>query len=194
MVQTTHAREGLYCSAGRGEDRASCWRVLAQPEMCSILMVVADVFAHEALEMMLIEHDHMIQEVASAASNPTLRRTILPRTPERCANWLAPHCANRSDYVLAEFAISVKHQELLSGRIGPRFTHLLNDPKGSGITRHIEVQNFSPIMTDHEEAIQDLEGECWYGEEIHGRDGLTVVSKECQPAFAWAPRHSPQPS
>ena len=48
----------------------------------SVLVVVADIFAHESLQMPFIEHDHMVQQVAAAASYPTCD-SILPRTAKR---------------------------------------------------------------------------------------------------------------
>jgi hypothetical protein len=37
--------------------------------------------------------------------------------------------------------------------VGPRFSQLLRNPESIGVSRHIEVQDLSPVMTDDEEAI-----------------------------------------
>jgi hypothetical protein len=46
---------------------------------------------------------------------------------------------------------------------------------------HIAVQNPPPVMRNDEEAIEHAEGERRYGEEIHRRDGLTMVAQKCRP-------------
>jgi len=51
-------------------------------------------------------------------------------------------------------------------------------------------------MANDEKAVQNAKGECGHGEEIHGRNGLAMISKERQPAFrggVWS-RRSPQPA
>src|SRR5437660_369821 len=59
--------------------------------MGSVLVVVADIFAHESFQMPFIEHDHMVKQVSSATPNPTLCDSILPRTAKRGANRFRPH-------------------------------------------------------------------------------------------------------
>jgi hypothetical protein len=90
----------------------------------------------------------------------------------------------------------IEQQKLLSGGVWPRFTHLLNDPEGTGITRNVKAQNPPATMIDDEEAVQHTEGKRRDGKEVHRCDSLAMVSQECQPAFAQvgAPGHSLQPS
>ena len=64
------------------EHRATYFRVLRdltasrslliQSEMRSVLVIVADVLVHQALEMRLVEHDHMIEQIARRRA-PTQR-------------------------------------------------------------------------------------------------------------------------
>lgn len=48
-----------------------------------------------------------------------------------------------------------------------RFAQLLRDPETSWVRGDIAVQDSPVIVSDHEEAIQDLEGERWGREEVH---------------------------
>jgi hypothetical protein len=41
--------------------RPTDWRVLRESEVCPILMVVADVFGHQPLEMLLVQDDYVVQ-------------------------------------------------------------------------------------------------------------------------------------
>jgi hypothetical protein len=71
--------------------------------MGSVLVVVADIFAHQSLQMPFIEHNHMVQQVAAAASHPALCDAILPWTAKGGANRLSPQVLDRGDHVIAEF-------------------------------------------------------------------------------------------
>ena len=45
-------------------------------------MVVADVFGHETLEMPLVEHNHVIEQIPAAVADKALGDTVLPRIAE----------------------------------------------------------------------------------------------------------------
>jgi len=70
--------------------RPTCWRVLREPKMRPVLVIVVQVSRHQPFEMPLIQDNHVVQQVASATSHPALSNTVLPRTAKGRANWLAP--------------------------------------------------------------------------------------------------------
>src|SRR5712691_5039650 len=104
MMQPTESSERLNpaFSYRVPNDWAPCWRVLGQPQMGSIVVVVADIFAHESFQMAFIEHDHMVQQVAAATPNPTLCSSILPRTAKHGANRFSPQVLGRADHLIPE--------------------------------------------------------------------------------------------
>ena len=59
---------------------AASRRFLRQTKMRSVLVEVFDVVAHQSLEMTFVEHDHMIEQIAAAASDEALGNTVLPWT------------------------------------------------------------------------------------------------------------------
>ena len=65
-----------------------------------------------------------------------------------------------------------------------------------GISRHIAMQDLTPVVADDEEAVQNTKRECWDGEKVHRRDGLAMVSEERQPLLdgICISRGSPHPS
>jgi hypothetical protein len=76
--------------------------------------------------------------------------------------------------------------------VGPSFSQLLYNPKRMGISRHIEVQDLTPVVADDEKAVQNSKCERWDGEEVHRRNGLAMVSEERQPSLcgiwiSWCP-------
>jgi hypothetical protein len=65
-----------------------------------------------------------------------------------------------------------------------------------GISRHIEVQDLTPVVADDEKAVQNTKSERWDGEKVHRSNGLAMVSEERQPSLhrVWISRGSPDPS
>ena len=71
--------------------RHGCWNsttrgVLPQCEMSPVLVVIADIFIQQPPQMSPIQHDHMIEQIPSYATNPALRNSVLPRTTEGSAH------------------------------------------------------------------------------------------------------------
>jgi hypothetical protein len=60
---------------------------LLQRKMRPVVVVVADVPAHQSSQMPFIEHDDMVEQVAATVANPALRDTVLPRASEAGALW-----------------------------------------------------------------------------------------------------------
>lgn len=73
---------------------------------------------------------------------------------------------------------------------------LLNDPVTRWMPGDIKVQDMPPIVADDEEAVQ--QAECCRGnrEEIHCRNGFTVIPQKSEPTPArfWLPRRSSHPA
>ena len=49
-------------------------------------MVVADILGKQPLQVVLVEGDDLVQQIAPTTLNPPLRNSVLPRAPERGAN------------------------------------------------------------------------------------------------------------
>src|ERR1035441_7877002 len=58
-------------------------RLLVQPEVGSVVVIIGNVLGEESLQMAFIQRDHVVEQVAAATSDPTLGDTILPGTPNR---------------------------------------------------------------------------------------------------------------
>jgi len=62
--------------------QATRWRLLRQPEMHPVFVVIADVLIHEAFQTVFVDDDHTVKQVAAAVANPALSNAVLPRTTE----------------------------------------------------------------------------------------------------------------
>jgi hypothetical protein len=73
---------------------------------------------------------------------------------------------------------------------------LLYNPKRIGISRHIEMQDLTPVVADDEKTVQNTKSERWDDEKVHRSNGLAMVSEERQPSLhrVWISRGSPDPS
>jgi hypothetical protein len=90
MVQSTESREGVDRAISPISDRywPTGWRILRESEVRPIFMVIANIFGHQPLEVLLIQHDHVVQQVSSATPDPALCDAVLPRTAKGSAGWL----------------------------------------------------------------------------------------------------------
>lgn len=48
---------------------------------------------------------------------------------------------------------------------------------------HIEMKDAPPVMSNDEETVENAEGECRHGEEIHGGDRFAVIIQKSSPSF-----------
>ena len=63
MMQSPESRIGVDRTISSIFDRCgpTDWRVLRESEVCPIFMVVADIFGHQPLEMLLVQDDYVVQ-------------------------------------------------------------------------------------------------------------------------------------
>jgi hypothetical protein len=123
MVQPSESRQGLNLVFTRRADfcRPSCWRVLREPEMRAILVIVEQVGRHQPFEMPLIQDDHVVQQIAPATSHPTLSNSVLPRTTRgRARLCRAAHRRRRRCVCRARFSRTRSSRELKAMSIQPR--------------------------------------------------------------------------
>src|ERR1039458_7167211 len=82
--------------------RSAHRRLLCQPKMCPVIMVVTHVLGHHASEMAFVEHDDMIEQISSATCHPTLSDAILPRAAKTGPLRLNAETLHRTDDLLIE--------------------------------------------------------------------------------------------
>src|ERR1019366_8686961 len=82
VMQPAHALLANHCTLFQ-RARPASRRLLVQPEVGSVVVIIGNGLREEALQMALIQRDHVVEQVAAAASDPTLGDPILPGTPNR---------------------------------------------------------------------------------------------------------------
>src|ERR1035441_10398372 len=82
VMQPAHAPLANHCTVIQRACPASR-RLLVQPQVGSVVVIIGNVLGEESLQMALIQRDHVVEQVAATASDPTLGDPILPGTPNR---------------------------------------------------------------------------------------------------------------
>jgi hypothetical protein len=161
------------------------WRPLPESKMRAVFVVVADVFREQPLQMAFIHRNDVVQQIMSAAFNPTLRRAVLPRAFERGSDW--PHLQRSNSYgnLKSVLAVPVKDQKPRSRPEGKRFSQLLDGPQAGRVLGHVEMQDAPTVVADDEETVEHAEGDRWDGEEIHCGDRFPMVTQKCEPTPGW---------
>ena len=145
--------------------------------------MVTNILGKQSLQMAFIQRNNVVQQVLSAAFDPTLRDAILPGRSEGSSLGNHPRGFHRCDHLEPELLIAIKDQVFVRRFKGKCLAQLLDDPTASRMLRDVNVQDAPPIMADDEEAVEYAEGNRWHSKEIHGCDGFPMVSKKGQPAL-----------
>lgn len=127
--------------------------------MRAVLVIVADIFAQETLQVPFCDHDHMIQQVPAAALHPSLSDSVLPRALERSSLRSAPHYADGSNHFKPEHLVLVKNQVFVRSLERECLAQLLDNPITCWIASHIEMQYATAVVGDEEETVEDSEGD-----------------------------------
>ena len=107
--------------------------------MRAILVVVREIRTNQPLEVSVAHDDNMVEELAPATSDPTLRHWILPRAAVRGAAWLDAHRLHEPHDCGAEDRIAVEDEILRCGVVGKGLAELLNYLGGRRVEGRIEV-------------------------------------------------------
>ncbi len=78
--------------------------------------------------MVLVQDDHVIEQLSPCAPNPSLRDPVLPRAPECRSLRLDAKILNRFANLIREDRIVIEDEKSRSRVVGKGLAKLLNDP------------------------------------------------------------------
>ena len=130
MVHTTNTRQGYDLRRCR---RLRCalpphWRLFGEPEMGSVLVVVADILMEQPSKMSLAQRHHMSEQLVAAAQYPPLAESILPRASISRRLRFDPHPLDDAEDALSELLVVVVDEIARDLAVGEGFSQLLSDP------------------------------------------------------------------
>ena len=119
MVQSADPRQRFHAGVVRFPlDWPAKRRVLAEPEVGAVFVIVVDVLASDPPHVRRVEHDHAVETLAASTANPSLRPAVLPGTSNARARWFDARGFQQIQYFGAEFAVAV--EDSVSVRTGIR--------------------------------------------------------------------------
>lgn len=132
-VQCTAIKAIAQSDLGLAKTASRCKRSLT-PEVGGLLeqYPVPDGFIHEALQMALIEHDHMVEQVPAAVADPTFDNAALPRTSEAGPLGLDAKALHGIDPRI-ETGTAIKDRLAGCRVVSERLSQLLNHPGAGGV-------------------------------------------------------------
>ena len=152
------------------------WRVLVQPQVTTILVIIVNVGSNKSEQMAATKHNHERKEFPAATADPAFRYPVLPGTAIRDATRLDTHRPDRVHDKRIEDRVTVENEILWRGIVGKCFPQLLDNPRRGRVARGVEVYNMSPAILDYEPYVEHFERDRRHGEEIHRRNGVFVVA------------------
>src|SRR5664279_6120 len=110
VMQPAHALLANHCTVFQRACPASR-RLLVQTEVGSVVVIIGNVLRQKSLQMALIQRDHVVEQVAAAASDPTLGDPILPGTPNRGTDRCHLQRADRRWHFQSVLRIAVEYEK-----------------------------------------------------------------------------------
>src|SRR5258708_34001154 len=91
-------------------------------------MMVVHVIAHQAEQMLFVQHDNVVEDLAAATSHPSFREAILPRRLNTRPLRFETRCLQEGDDIPIEFRVVIQDGTTIRASLGKRFPQLLHYP------------------------------------------------------------------
>ena len=125
----------------------------------------------------------MIEALASDGSNHSLYIGSLPRRARCGQDFANAHVSHLFSEVVPKDPIAVP-QHVTRGLVkGKGLPQLLSRPHRGWVGGHIEVQNATPVMGQHQKHVEDLEADRGHREEVDGDQLVGMILQKCAPGL-----------
>jgi hypothetical protein len=167
------------------DDRAAVWRlgrprdgrVLVQRKVSAPVVIVGEVPLEVALQRALVQHNDVIEALASEGANHALNERILPGTTRRRQHFFDAHLLHGTPKVGSVNRITIPNDEARRGVPRPRFAELLSGPRPGRVRRDSHVDNTAAIVRQHHEH-KHAEGGGGNREEVDRGELGDVISQD----------------
>src|SRR5262249_22805243 len=164
-------------------DRPRVGRVLVEGEVGPHLMVVGEVADQDTAEVSLAEDEHVIQALPPDRADESLHERVLPRALRRGENFLDFHALHAMPKWLTVDAVAVAEEVGRGGLVREGVDKLLSGPDGGGMLGHVEVDDPSAVVSEHDENEEDAESGGGHRKEVNRDDVSDVVREERPPGL-----------
>jgi hypothetical protein len=194
MMEATDLRQGDDFAEVRWLYRPWFGRVLRQRKVSSRPVVIAKVAVQLTTKMFLAEDDHMVEEVPPDGPDHALGVGVLPWRPRGGENFGDAHAFRASSKGVAIDGIAIAKEVPGSRVVRERLEDLLGCPGRGRFACHVEVDDLTPIVKQHDEHEEDTECRGGHDQEVDSGQVGDVVREEGLPRLrGWPspPRHDP---
>ena len=130
-----------------------------------------------------IEDDHVIEALTADQADHAFHVGSLPRRPRRRKHFLDAHVLDLLRKVVTKDSVPVPQQIAWCRVPRERVAELLGCPLRCRVGRDIEVEYPAPIVSEHQEHVENLKPDGRHGEEIDGYQALHVIVQERPPGL-----------
>ena len=135
--------------------------------------------------MAFIQRNDMVEDLPAGTSDPAFGDSILPGSLYARPFRLQARGLQECDHFGVELRIVIQNDVTIRLLSGECLAKLLDYPISRWMGSDIAVQNLPTLMINHEEAIQQLESDRRYGEEIERHNHFAMVVQQRQPTSFW---------
>ena len=125
----------------------------------------------------------MIEALSSNRSDQSFHVRILPRTPWRGQYLVDLHSFKTGPKGWPVGAVSIPQQEPGRRVPGERVADLLGRPLGRGVPGHVDMEDLTAVVGEHDEDPQDPECERWNDEEVDRGELADMIVEEGAPGL-----------
>lgn len=158
--------------------------ILVEGEVAAVVVVVGDVLGHEAVEVLLVEDDDVVEKFSTEGARHAFGDAVLPWAAGGDLLVLESKRTNRGGNASLEDGVVVADEVLVPGLEGEGLSEVLVDPLGVWAIGDAEVEDGASAMLNSEPEVERSEGGGGDGDEVHGDDAVAVVGEEVSPALA----------
>ena len=180
---------------GQGDDLAPLGRfnrprlgsILVQRPVRAVLMMIDKVVREPPSQVLLVEHDHVVQTFAADGADQAFDERVLPGRAWHNELLFQSEGKSPPNKFQTVNAIAIAEQIAGWNGVGKCLGQLLCGPGRRRRIGNIEMQDFAPLMRQDQEDMEDAEGGGRDDKEIHRDEVLGVVVQEGLPGLVCAP-------
>ena len=133
--------------------------------------------------MPFAQYDHNSQTLSTYRTDYPFAIGILPGRTWRGWDFFNTHAFNTLREIVTVDAVAITNQETRCFLVREGVDDLLGSPLGVGVCGNVEMDKASPIVTEHDEDVEDTESDGRNRKEVAGGDVPDMIIQKCPPGL-----------
>ena len=123
------------------------------------IVIVVEVLRKDTVQMPFIQYDQVVQTFPANGTDDAFAVRVLPGRARCDRDFFDSHAYHAVLEVFAVDAVAIANEKTWCFLVREGVDDLLGGPFGVGIRGNIEMNDLPPIVTEHDEDVQDTEGQ-----------------------------------